>query len=131
MPAKHHIDTNSRLLITTWKGDAIDIDFIEALKKYQQDVKSNTDYRDFNEIVDLRKISRIKLTTDGIKKMCSIATATDLIGIDTKLALIVSSNFAFSLARLYVLYRSLSKYSNKTIRIFKTESDALEWINKK
>lgn len=129
MPAKHHIDTQSRLIITTWEGDAVDNDFIEALKKYQQDIKSNSEYIGFNEIVNLTKISRIKLTTDGIKKMGSIATATDKIELNSKLALIVSSSFAFSLARLYILYRSLSKHSNKTIRIFRKESDAFQWIN--
>jgi hypothetical protein len=33
MPAKHYIDIKAQLLTTTWEGDAIDVDFIEAIKK--------------------------------------------------------------------------------------------------
>lgn len=129
MPAKHHIDSTSRLLITTWEGEAVDVDFIEAIKKYQQDIQCNSDYSNFNEIVDLTRITGIKLTTNGIKHMSSIASNTDQNRTNTKLALIVSSNLAFGLARMYEAYRSMSKNSNKEIRVFKNETDAFTWIN--
>ena len=130
MPAKHNIDNSSQLLITTWEGEAVDIDFIEAIKKYQQDIQNNSDYHHFNEIVDLTNITGIKLTTNGIKHISSIASNTDINRVSTKLDLIVSSNLAFGLARMYEAYRSLSKDVNKEIRVFKNATDAFEWINK-
>jgi hypothetical protein len=131
MPATHHIDSSSRLLITTWEGEAVDIDFIEAIKKYQQDIQSNSDYHHFNEIVDLTKITGIKLTTNGIKHISSIASSTDQNRASTKLALIVSSNLAFGLARMYEAYRSMSKDGHKEIRVFKNKNEAFVWINGK
>ncbi len=128
MPAKHHIDTKAQLLITTWEGDAIDIDFINAIKKYQKDIQSNSDYHSFNEIVDLTKVTGMKLTTGGIKNIGSIASSTDKGGVNTKLAIIVSSNLAFGLARMYEAYRSFSKESTKIVRVFRKESDAFEWV---
>jgi len=131
MPAKHHIDNTSQLLITTWEGEAVDIDFIEAIKKYQKDIQSNSDYHHFNEIVDLTRITGIKLTTNGIKHISSIASSSDKNRANTKLALIVSSNLAFGLARMYEAYRSMSKNINKEIRVFKNKDDAFMWINQK
>lgn len=128
MPAIHHIDSSSKLLITIWEGEAIDIDFIEAIKKYQQEIQSNSDYHHFNEMVDLTRVTSIKLTSNGIKNMLSIASNTDKDRTRTKLALIVTSNLAFGLARMYEIYRLLSKHANKEIRVFKNEPDALAWI---
>jgi len=131
MPAKHHINNASQLLITTWEGEAVDVDFIEAIKKYQKDIQSNSDYHHFNEIVDLTRITGIKLTTNGIKHISSIASSSDQNRANTKLALIVSSNLAFGLARMYEAYRSMSRNINKEIRVFKNEDDAFVWINEK
>ncbi|MFW2374141.1 MAG: hypothetical protein ACN4GM_13535 [Gammaproteobacteria bacterium] len=58
MPAKHVIDKKSMLLITTWEGKAIDNEFIDAIKKYQADIQSNSDYHGFNEVVDFRKVKK-------------------------------------------------------------------------
>jgi len=130
MPANHKIDTKSQLLITTWEGAAHDIEFIEAIKKYQEDIQNHPDYIDYNEIVDFSKVTGIKLTTEGIKNIGQIASMTDHNEVNRKLAFIVSTSLAFGLARMYEVYRSFSKKSNKEIRIFKTEQDAFEWVKK-
>ena len=128
MPASHYIDNESRLIITTWEGDAIDIDFIEALKKYQEDIQNKSDYLDYNEMVNLRKTLRIRLSVKGLKNIVKIASGTDKYRPKTKLALIVSSNLAYNFARLYATYRNFGKKNKKQIRVFKSESDALDWI---
>ena len=131
MPAKHHIDNKAKLIITTWEGEAIDIEFIEAIKKYQKDIHSNPDYLCYNEIVNFSKVKGIKLTTEGIINIGQIASRTDQNGVNRKLALIVSSNLAFGLARMYETYRNFAKNANKEIRVFKNENDAWEWIQMK
>ena len=130
MPAKHVIDIKAMLLITTWEGEAIDNKFIEAIKKYQADIQSNSGYHGFNEVVDLTKVTKIKLTTKGIINIGSIASSTDKTGVETKLAIIVSSNLAFGLARMYEALRSFSTNSTKIVKVFKNESDAFEWVKK-
>jgi len=128
MPANHKIDTKTKLLITTWEGEARDIDFIQAIKKYQKDIQNHPDYIAYNEVVDFSKVTGIKLTTEGIKSIGLIASSTDQNEVNRKLAFIVSSNLAFGLARMYEAYRGFSKKSHKEIRIFKNEKDAFEWV---
>lgn len=129
MPAKHNIDTNARLLITTWEGEAIDTDLIDAIKKYQANIQSDSAYSGFNEIVDFTKVTNIKLTIQGIKNISSIAPRTDNVRIRSRLAFLVSSKLAFNLVSLYKTYRSFNKNSNKEIRVFfNDEKGALEWV---
>ena len=128
MPANHHIDSNNQLIITTWEGIACDIEFIEAIKHYQNNIQNRPDCINYNEVVDLRKVTSLKLTTEGIKTIGSIASNTDSKELNKKIALIVSSNLAFGLARMYEAYRSFSNTSNKQIRVFKNASDAFLWV---
>ena len=130
MPAKYVIDIKAKLLITTWEGDVTDIDFIEGLKEYQKNIQSKSEYNGFNEVLDLTGIAGIKLTTDGLRIIGSIASRTDSKEINTKLAFIVSSNLAYGLVRMYEVLRTFSKNSTKTICVFKKESDAFEWVQK-
>jgi len=130
MPAKHVIDIKDKLLITTWEGDATDIDFIEGLKEYQKNIQSKSEYCGFNEVLDLTGITGIKLTIDGLKRIGRVASTTDSKDINTKLAFIVSSKLAYGLVRMYEVLRTFSTKSTKTIRVFKKESDAFEWVQK-
>jgi len=130
MPANHSIDNQAHLIITTWQGEARDVDLIEALKKYQAEIQNHPDYIAYNELVNFSNVTGIKLTTEGIKNIGKMASKTDKHEMHRKLAFIVSSNLAFGLARMYEAYRSFSKTANKEIRIFKNEKDALEWIKK-
>lgn len=130
MPASHYIDNKRQLIITTWEGKAHDIEFIEAIKKYQKDIQNHPDYIHFDEIVNLTGVTVVKLTTEGIKTISQIAASTDKTEINRKLAIIVSSPVAYGLARMYMAYRSFSKKAQKEISLFKNEKDAFEWIQK-
>ena len=129
MPVSHRIELESHLITTTWDGDATDDELIESMKKYQQDVQSNSDYQNFNEVLDLRKVKNIKITTKGIVKVAQIASATDDVK-RRKCAIIVSSKLAFGMARMYEIYRSQNKNSNKEVNVFEEEEKALEWLEK-
>ncbi len=130
MPAKHVVDVKARLIITAWEGDATDIDFIEGLKEYQKNIQSKSEYHGFNEILNFTGIASIRLTANGLKRIGSIASTTDSKNMNTKLAFIVSSNLAFGFVRMYQAYRSFSRNSTKVVRVFKKESDALEWVQR-
>jgi len=130
MPANHYLDDKAQLIITTWEGEAHDIEFIEAIKKYQNEIQNHPDNINYNEVVDLSKVTKMKLTTDGIKNISGIAATSDHMDVNRKLAIVVSSNLAFGLARMYEAYRSFIKNSHKEICVFKNKKDALEWIKK-
>jgi len=129
MPAKHDIDIEAKLLVTSWEGVAVDTEFIEALKNYQKDIQSKSAHLGFNEVVDLTKITNIKITLQGLKNISSIALLTDNNNIRSKLAFIVGSKRAFSLVKLYSAYRSLGKKSSKEINVFTNAKDAFEWVS--
>lgn len=131
MPANHEIDTKAQLLITTWEGEARDMEFIEAIKKYQENIQNHPSYIHFNEVVDFSHVTGIKLTSEGIRKIAQIASGTDQNISNRKLAIIVCSSLAFGLARMYEIYRGLTKNAHKEIRIFKTKEDAFEWVQTK
>ena len=128
MPAKHHIDNKAKLIITEWEGDVIDIDLIDAIKKYQKDIQSNPDYLYYNEVIDFSNAASIKLSTKGIISIGQIASSTDHREINKKLAIIVNSKLAFGLTRMYLAYRSIEKNANKEARIFKKADEAYEWL---
>ena len=60
MPAKHNIDNKNKLITTAWSDTATDSELIDALTKYQREIKINPDYQAYNEILDLREIGTIK-----------------------------------------------------------------------
>jgi len=128
MPALHLIDKKNKLIVTTWDGDLVDIDLIEALKEYQKDIQGHPEHLGYNELVDLSNVRRIKVTTEGIKNIGRIASRTDQNGVDRKLAFIVSSDLAFGLARMYEAYRGFTRKTNKEIRTFRNKSDAYKWV---
>jgi len=130
MPVKHDIDTKAKLLITTWEGVALDVDFIEAIKNYRDTIQSKKEYHNFNEVVDFTQVTKIKLTTNGIKNISNIASSSEREDVNNKLAFIVVSDLAYGLVRMYEAYRSFSKSSGKTIRVFKNKYDAFEWVQK-
>jgi hypothetical protein len=130
MPANHHIDNEAQLIVTTWEGEARDIEFMVAIKKYQRDIQNHPDYISYNEVLNLSKITGIKVTTKGLKTIGQIGTSTDRNDVNRKLAIIVSSKLAYGLSRMYITYRSFSKNSRKEIQVFNNEKDAFEWVKK-
>lgn len=130
MPATHYIDNKLKLLISTWEGDATDEECVEALKKYQKKYQNNPDYINYNEIIDTRKVKKIKLTTQGIKYSSQIASSTDQKESKRKLAFIVRSNLAYGLVRMFITYRSFSNSATKELQVFKTTKEAIEWTKK-
>ena len=131
MPAKHHIDNESNLIVTTWEGDASETGFIKVLLKYQKNIQCHPDYIDYNEIFNLSDATNLKITIGGLMSIGRVASRTDHLFAHKKLALIVGSNMAFSFARMYEAYRNIGIRSSKKIRVFKNESKALEWVKEK
>ncbi len=129
MPAHHTIHTSTKLITTIWSGEAVDSELIDALLKYQRDIKSKPDYYSYNEIVDFTKATDFNLSTAGIRRLAHLAANTDVQGIKTKLAIIVNIPLAFGLGRMYEVYRGLvPSVFKKDVRVFKNYNDALAWI---
>lgn len=129
MTAHHQTDNESKLITTFWDGNIADNKFIDALKYYQKEIKNNTDLCSYNEMVDLSCVSAIQLNVKEIMSLADIAAKSDSDTHKTKLALVVSSNMAFSFGVMYKGYRNLISKSNKKVGVFKKRADALLWLN--
>lgn len=128
MSAIHHIDNDSMLIITVWDGEATDTMFEEALRKYHKDIRSKPDCIHYNEIVDLRKATPMKLTINGLLSIGRIAIDAEKEATNKKMALIVNSDIAFTFANLYVFYRNLGRSDRKKISVFLNDKKAYEWV---
>lgn len=131
MPVQHKIDDDAKLITTVWSGDAVDSELLDALSKYQQNIKSLPQYASYNEIVDFSGASNFLLSSEGIKKLAHMASIKDPQGVKTKLAIVVNKPIAFGLARMYEIYRSLLPSGSKEVRVFKNYQDCLQWIESK
>ena len=130
MPAQHIIDEDNGIIITNWTGAATDDALLDTIQKYNKDIRSKPEYRDFNEIVDFTMADNINLTYTGLMNVAEAATDMDAVTGKTKLAIIVDSNLAFSLARMYITYRSFFKSTKKSINVFKFREAAMDWFAK-
>jgi len=128
--AHHHVDSKNQLIITTWEGQAGDIEVAEALNKYQKAFQNHPDYSGYNEVFDARHVSGISLTSTGVKFLGHIASSTDQIEVSSKLAIIVNSTLAYGIARMYLAYRNFGRRTHKEIRLFKKAKVAFEWAQK-
>ena len=128
MPARHIIDDQKKLITTIWSGAAIDSDLIAALCKYKEEIIMKGGYHSYNEILDFTGVDNYKVTVEGIKQLAQIAVSTDVAGIKTKLAIIVTKPVAFGLGRMYQTYRSLMPGEGKEVCIYRTHREALEWV---
>ena len=129
MPAKHDIDKANKLIITTWGGEASDNELIAAMSRYQQEIRCNSDYQLYDELLDFSHTTKFDLSTKGIKEIGKIAQQSDRPDVQTKVAIIVNSALAFGLSKMYIAYRNLLPNSNKELKAFKNRTDALDWLN--
>ncbi len=128
MAVNHEIDQTNQLIITTWTGEASDNEFIDALTRYQHDIKGSSDYQSFNELLDFSQISEMNLTTKGLITLGIIARKTDNEHVKSRLAIVVNSTLSFGLAQMYITYRNLDPSSHKELNVFKNKADALSWL---
>ena len=127
MPATHQIDEKNRLIVTSWEGEPSVQDLFNALRKYQKEIKSKSEYQNFDELVDFSKIEGFRLRSKGLRLLSHTASTFDKSTGTCKLAFIVSTTLAFGLARMYEIYRSFSS-KNKEIRVFRDKPSALNWL---
>ena len=111
MLVSHRIDHDSKVIITTFAPEEVTLElFLETFNKYQEELKYLPDFQKYNELVDFRSITSINISASELKKLSNIASKKDTQGTVTKLALLVDSKPAFTLAKVYDLFAILIRY---------------------
>ncbi len=122
MPIGYSIDKNLGVVLTTATGRLTDEDILEDKRQLTSDP-------DFSpglvELSDIRAVTELAVTPEGIAKMVmQDAEDADKLGAH-KLAIVVSKEVAFGLARMY---ESMTEQNMPNVQIFREMSEAREWL---
>lgn len=129
MLVSHRIDHGSKVIITTFAPEDVTLKlFLETFNKYQDELKHLPDFQKYNELVDFRPITSINITASELKQLSNLASKQDTREIVTKLALLVDSKPAFTLAKVYEVIRNLNPASKKQVKVFQEFEEALDWV---
>jgi hypothetical protein len=129
MLVSHRLDHDKKIIITTFAPEEATLAlFLDAFSKYQEELKYLPDYQSYNELVDFRPITSINISAAELKKFGNFTLAADNREHVTRLALIVDSKPAFTLAKVYETFRNLSPSSKKQVRVFRDMDEAMVWL---
>lgn len=127
MLVSHRIDHDSKVIITTFAPEDVTLKiFLETFNNYQDELKYLPDFQEYNELVDFRPITSINITASELKQLSNLASKQDTREIVTKLALLVDSKPAFTLAKVYEVIRNLNPASKKQVKVFQEFEEALD-----
>ena len=129
MLVSHRLDHDNKVIITTFAPEDVNLKlFLEAFSNYQEELKYLPDYQLYNELVDFRPITSINVSAAELKEFGNFTMAADERETVTRLALLVDSKPAFTLAKVYETFRNLSPGSKKQVRVFRNFEEAMQWL---
>jgi hypothetical protein len=120
MPCDYEIDTDLRLVRTRGWGVLTCADLTANRLQMSQDPAFRSD---FSQLADLREVTVIDLSAGDIRELASDSPFVP----EARRALVVATDVAFGLARMYGTYRETIS-SEDQIRIFRNIRDAEQWL---
>lgn len=129
MLVSHRLDHDNKVIITTFAPEEATLKlFVDAFRNYQEELQFLPDYQSYHELVDFRPIISINITPSELREFSNLTLATDSRETVTKLALLVDSKPAFTLAKLYEMLRNFSPSSKKQVKVFRDMDAAYDWL---
>jgi hypothetical protein len=128
MPIDFTIDHDRRLVTARGRG-ALTTDELFA---YQRDVWLCPDVAGYDELVDMSAIEQIVAPSpQQIAQLARISAEMDDPRRRSKFAVVAPQDLAYGLGRMYQTHRNLESHSTKEVRVFRTLSEALEYLGVK
>jgi hypothetical protein len=125
MPLEYRIDHERRVVFATAARAMTDKDFFA----YQREVWSRRDLAGYDEIVDLSGAEHLLLSPgDRIRALAELASAMDVPGTSSRLAIVASQDVAYGFARMFETYRTLNQHGAKAVSVFRSMQTALDWL---
>jgi len=125
MPIAYRVDHGARVVVAAGHGLLTDTDVFG----YQREAWSRSDVAGYNELIDMTHVDQIALpSADRIRDLAQLSAEMDDPKTLTRLAVVVTDNFAFGLGRMLQAYRELDRRSTKEIGIFRTMEEALAFL---
>ena len=122
MPITYRIDTERNLVHTTASGTLTDEDVISM----KASLVRNPDFRPgMNELSDIRQVEELAVTPEGIRQMVQ-QDEEDVDQITKhRLAIVVSQDLAFGMARMYEM---LTEGHMENVSVFRELDEAVAWL---
>jgi hypothetical protein len=125
MPIEFTIDHARRLVTATARGMLTGQDVFG----YQRTVWSRADVQGYNELLDMRAVEGIDLSSvDNMRALAGLSASMDIPAISSKFAIVATSDEAFGLSRMYETYRHLENKSTKQVGVFRTLTEAHAYL---
>ena len=129
MLVSHRIDHDNKVIITSFAPEEVTLTlFIDTFSSYKEELKYLPDFQKYHELVDFRPITSINISAAELKEFSKLATSTDDKEDITRLALIVDSTSAFTLAKVYETLRNFHPNSKKQVKVFRDIDEAFDWL---
>lgn len=115
----YEIDKERRLVTSTAAGAFT----LAEVWAHQQEIAKDPDFDpSFAQLLDVTQVSELELSSDEIAR----AAGRSVFAINTRLAILVSSNFVYGLARMFQILGEM--HGNKKIHVFRERDEALAWV---
>jgi hypothetical protein len=119
MPAYFKIDNERRLVMSTIAGVFTLADGLA----HQEKLLKHPDFDPgFSQLLDCTHVARVELTPEDVRRLAQ----TSIFSPDARRAILVESDLAFGLARMFVIFRE--SFGEKGIRVFRNLDEALYWV---
>ena len=119
------VNKEQRRVSTVWGRSVTD----ESLMEYQKAVWSDPTLHGFDEVIDFRRVDEIRVTTNGLRAVATLAAAMDEPGTMTRFAIVVGTPLSFGLARMYETFRGLDDRATRDVAVFEDLEPALAWLD--
>lgn len=122
MPISYRIDVERNLVLTTASGTLTDDDVLQFKARLVRD----PDFRPgMKELSDIRNITRLDVTAAGIRAMVEQDQRDRAVVASHRLALVVSKDLDFGMARMY---QTLTESTMKNVGVFRDIDKANAWL---
>lgn len=125
MPISYRIDLEHYLILTTASGTLTDDDIVQHKARLVRD----PDFKPgMKELSDIRGVDQLDVTPAGIMEMVNQDAKDSTTVGSHQLALVVSKEVAFGMARMY---QSMTKPNIETVGVFRDIDEARVWLQLK
>ena len=119
MPAYFKIDKERRLVMSTISGVFMLADGLS----HQEKLLKDPDFApSFSQLLDCTHVTKIELVPEDVRRLAQRAIFSS----NSRRAILVSSDLAFGLARMFVIFRE--SLGEKGVRVFHDLEEALYWV---
>lgn len=125
MPISYRIDVERNLVLTTASGTLTDDDIVQHKARLVRDPDFNSAMK---ELSDIRGIDQLDVTPGGVAAMVQQDIRDSAAVASHKLALVVSKEVAYGMARMY---QTLTKSNIEAVGVFRDIDEARAWLQLK